>query len=74
VDILRPHHPEEPEQYTFWDYRVRDALERGIGWGADHIWATEPLARKSTRAWIDVAARRAERPSDHTLLVAEFAL
>jgi len=74
VDIFRLHHPEEPEQYTFWDYRVRDALERGLGWRVDHIWATEPLARRSIGAWIDVEARLAERPSDHTFLVAEFAL
>jgi exodeoxyribonuclease-3 len=72
VDVFRRHHPEEPGQYTFWDYRVRDALERGLGWRVDHIWATEPLARRSTRAWIDEEARRAERPSDHTFLVAEF--
>jgi len=31
-----------------------------------------PLAAKSTGAWIDIDARRAERPSDHTFLVAEF--
>jgi exodeoxyribonuclease-3 len=74
VDVFRRHHPEEPGQYTFWDYRVRGALERGLGWRVDHIWATEPLAKKSTRAWIDVEARKAERPSDHTLLAAEFAL
>ena len=74
VDVFRLHHPDEPGQYTFWDYRVRSALERGMGWRVDHIWATEPLARKSTGAWIDVEARRAERPSDHTFLVAEFAL
>jgi len=74
VDVFRLHHPDEPGQYTFWDYRVRDALERGLGWRVDHIWATEPLARKSTEAWIDVEARRTERPSDHTFLVAEFAL
>jgi exodeoxyribonuclease-3 len=74
VDVFRRHHPEEPGQYTFWDYRVRGALERGLGWRVDHIWATEPLALKSTEAWIDVEARRAERPSDHTFLVAEFAL
>jgi exodeoxyribonuclease-3 len=74
VDVFRLHHPDEVEQYTFWDYRVRNALERGLGWRVDHIWATEPLARKSTHAWIDVEARRAERPSDHTFLVAEFAL
>jgi exodeoxyribonuclease-3 len=74
VDVFRLHHPEEPGQYTFWDYRVRDALERGLGWRVDHIWATEPLASRSTGAWIDVEARQAERPSDHTFLVAEFAL
>nr|MBC7244388.1 exodeoxyribonuclease III [Chloroflexota bacterium] len=73
VDVFRLHHP-EPGQYTFWDYRVRGALERNIGWRVDHIWATKPLADKSIRAWIDVEARRAERPSDHTFLVAEFAL
>ena len=74
VDVFRRHHPDEPEQYTFWDYRVRNALERGLGWRVDHIWATEPLARKSTGAWIEVEARKVERPSDHTFLVAEFAL
>ena len=72
VDVFRLHHPDEPGQYTFWDYRVRGALERGVGWRVDHIWATRPLARRCTQAWIDVEARRAERPSDHTFLVAEF--
>lgn len=72
VDIFRLHHPQEPEQYTFWDYRVPNALDRGMGWRVDHIWATKALAEKSTSAWIDVDARRAERPSDHTFLTAEF--
>ncbi len=74
VDVFRMHHPDEPEQYTFWDYRVPNALDRGMGWRVDHIWATEPLARQSSACWIDMDARRAERPSDHTFLVAEFAL
>jgi len=74
VDVFRLHHPDEPGQYTFWDYRVRGSVDRGLGWRVDHIWATEPLARRSTGAWIDVEARRAERPSDHTFLVAEFGL
>ena len=74
VDVFRLHHPGEPGQYTYYDYRARDPIEHGIGWRVDHVWATEPLARKSTRAWIDVEARRAERPSDHTFLVAEFSL
>lgn len=74
VDLLRQHHPGEAGLYTYYDYRVRDAVERGIGWRVDHIWATAPLARRCTDVWIDTAARKAERPSDHTFLVAEFAL
>ncbi len=74
VDVFRLHHPGEPGHYTYYDYRARNPVERGLGWRVDHILATEPLAAKSRRAWIDVAARQAERPSDHTFLVAEFAL
>jgi exodeoxyribonuclease-3 len=74
VDVFRLHHPDETGQYTFWDYRVPNALNRGMGWRVDHIWATEPFSRTSKSAWIDGAARRVKRPSDHTLLVAEFAL
>ena len=74
VDVFRLHHPDEPNQYTYYDYRARDPVERGTGWRVDHIWATETLAQRSTDSWIDLDARRAERPSDHTLLVAEFAL
>ncbi len=74
VDIFRLHHADEFGQYTFWDYRVPNAVDRGMGWRVDHIWATEPLASKSIGARIDVAARRADRPSDHTFLLAEFTL
>jgi exodeoxyribonuclease-3 len=74
VDVFRRHRPDEAGQYTYYDYRARDPIARGIGWRVDHIWATPPLADKSIDSWIDVQARRAERPSDHTFLVAEFAL
>jgi exodeoxyribonuclease-3 len=71
-DVFRRHHPHEPGQYTFWDYRVPGALERGLGWRVDQIFATAFLAQRSTGAWIDVESRRVARPSDHTFLVAEF--
>jgi len=74
VDVFRQHHAGEPKQFSYFDYRANNPIERGIGWRIDHIWATKPLAAKSTRAWIDVEARKAERPSDHTFVVAEFAL
>ncbi len=73
VDAFRLHVP-DGGHYTFWDYRIRNALARGIGWRVDHIWATEPMARQCRRAWIDVELRRAERPSDHAPILTEFEL
>jgi exodeoxyribonuclease-3 len=32
VDVFRCHHPGEAGQYTYYDYRARDPVERGIGW------------------------------------------
>ncbi len=74
TDVVRQLHPGEAGLYTYWDYRVPGALERNVGWRVDHILATAPLAARACRAWVDVDARRVERPSDHTFLVAEFAL
>ena len=71
VDVYRKHHPEE-KQFTFWDYRIPNAIKRGLGWRIDHIWATACLAEKSKSAWIDVEPRHWKKPSDHTFLLAEF--
>jgi exodeoxyribonuclease-3 len=73
VDVFRQHVP-GPGQYTFWDYRAADAVARRKGWRVDHIWATSCLAQRSRRAWIDTAPRLADRPSDHTPVLAEFDL
>jgi len=72
VDVFRRHHPDEPGQYTFFDYRAPKAVERGLGWRVDHIFATPPLADKSVNCSIDMNPRLAEKPSDHTIVVAEF--
>jgi exodeoxyribonuclease III len=73
VDVFRKHHP-EGGHYTFWDYRVPNALKRKMGWRIDYLLATRPLAAKSKDSRIDTAARLAEKPSDHTFLIAEFEL
>ena len=73
VDIYRRHRPEDPT-FSFFDYRVPNAVKRGIGWRIDHIWATESMAEESTGAWIDLEPRTWEKPSDHTFIVAEFDL
>ena len=74
VDVFRRLHPGEPGHFSYWDYRARNPVERGLGWRIDHIWATSPLAEKAIACWMDVEARKGERPSDHTFMVAEFAV
>jgi exodeoxyribonuclease-3 len=71
VDIYRRHRPQDPT-FSFWDYRIPNAVKRKLGWRIDHIWATRPMADRSLDAWIDVAPRLWEKPSDHTFIVAEF--
>lgn len=71
VDVFRKHVP-EGGHYTYYDYRAKNAIENGKGWRIDHIQATQPLADRSIRSWIDVEPRIAEKPSDHTPLLAAF--
>lgn len=71
VDVFRKHHP-EAGQYTFFDYRTVNAVERKMGWRVDHILATKKLAAKCVECHIDLAPRRQTQASDHTVLTAEF--
>ena len=72
VDVFRKHHPDEPGQYTFFDYRVRDSVGRNLGWRVDHILATKSLASKSGECTIDLTTRTAEKPSDHAVIYARW--
>ena len=71
TDLLRRFHP-EAGVYTFFDYRVKDALSRNIGWRIDHILANAALAGTARDCFVETAPRGWERPSDHTPLVADF--
>lgn len=71
VDIFRKHET-AGGHFTFWDYRIPNALKRKMGWRIDYILCTSPMAKKSKRVWIDREARLQPKPSDHTFLVAEF--
>ena len=73
TDLYRRSHPAEPGRYTFFDYRVPGAVKRGLGWRIDHILATEPLVARCQACEIDLDPRLAEKPSDHTILRADFA-
>lgn len=71
-DMFRRRHPGEAGRYTFFDYRVPGAVKRGLGWRIDHILATAPLASRLRDCDIDLGPRLAEKPSDHTVLFADF--
>lgn len=73
TDLFRLH-CSEPEQYTFWDYRGPKTFERNRGWRIDHMMGTEPVSKMCQRCYIDKEPRTAERPSDHTPIIAEFDL
>lgn len=70
-DIFREHLPGEGH-FTFWDYRVRDSLNRNIGWRIDHILGTKSAAALCRGVRVERELRAMERPSDHTAVVADF--
>jgi len=72
TDLLRLHHPGEPGLYTFWDYRIPNALKRRLGWRIDYVCATRPMVDRAADCWIDTEPRLADKPSDHTFIVADF--
>jgi exodeoxyribonuclease-3 len=62
-----------PQSFSWWDYR-QAGFRRNLGLRIDHVLSSTALAGKCTACTIDVAPRRNERPSDHTPVIAEFAL
>jgi exodeoxyribonuclease-3 len=71
IDVFRKFNA-DPDQYTFYDYRIPNAVKRRLGWRIDQILATTALAERAKKAYIDIRPRLAQKPSDHTFLVAEF--
>lgn len=70
TDVLRKFN-KNPGVFTFFDYRVKNAVERKIGWRIDLMLASESFAEKITDCYPDVRPRTWERPSDHAPLVLE---
>ncbi len=71
TDILRKFHPKE-RIYTFYDYRVKEAVKRGIGWRIDHMLASPEAAERAVSCNSDERVRECERPSDHVPLTGEY--
>lgn len=58
--------------FSWWDYRMA-AFRRNLGLRIDHILVSEPLRSCCVSCEIDVAPRKLERPSDHTVVMLELA-
>jgi len=71
TDIFRQHRPNAGE-FTFWDYRVKNSLERNIGWRIDHLLGTQSIAKLCREVEVERWLRAEERPSDHTAVTANF--
>jgi len=63
--------PQAPGSFTWWDYR-QAGFRRNLGLRIDHILASPGLAQRCSASAIDLAPRRADRPSDHTPLTSVF--
>jgi exodeoxyribonuclease-3 len=70
TDAFRALHPEE-QAFSWWDYRG-GSFRKNEGLRIDHIWVTEPLARRTVACWIDRDERAEEQASDHVPVVATF--
>jgi len=75
IDVFRKLHP-QGHVYSWWDYRML-AFPKNNGLRIDHIFATEPLARRCVSAGVDRDQRKGtkdDKPSDHAPVWAEFEL
>ncbi|MCI5061040.1 MAG: exodeoxyribonuclease III [Alphaproteobacteria bacterium] len=74
TDAVRHFVPSEEKCYTWWSYRNRDWKKSNRGRRLDHIWVTEPLAKKLKQHEILTSARDWEKPSDHVPVMIELKL
>ena len=70
VDAFRLHH-QDGEIFSWWDYRGA-GFRRNQGLRIDLILLSANLKERCVSARIDVAIRQAEKPSDHTPVIAEI--
>ncbi len=60
--------------YSYWEFVIPNGFKRNLGWRIDHIYASPGLVGSCRACVIDKEPRSWERPSDHTPVLAEFAV
>ncbi|MBO5038021.1 MAG: exodeoxyribonuclease III [Alphaproteobacteria bacterium] len=69
-DTFRTLYPEK-EGYTFWDY-TGNAFVTNSGLRIDYLFISACFALRLKNCFVDKSLRMADKPSDHTALIAEF--
>lgn len=70
VDVIRHRWPVETV-YSYWDYRA-GAFQKNMGMRIDLVLASTVLADRVAAAWVDRAARKGTKPSDHAPVVVDL--
>jgi exodeoxyribonuclease III len=70
IDVYRCFE-QPPQTFSWWDYRM-GAFRRNLGLRIDLVLAQQDLAAACSACAIDREPRRAERPSDHAPVIADF--
>jgi exodeoxyribonuclease III len=72
IDVFR-RFEQPPATFSWWDYRML-AFRRNHGLRIDLVLASPALADACSACVVDRTPRKAERPSDHAPVVADFSL
>ena len=73
IDVFRQRYPDLDGLYSYWDYTA-GRFHKREGIRIDLVLATQSLADKLDYVIVDRNGRKGTKPSDHTPVVADFAL
>jgi exodeoxyribonuclease-3 len=69
-DVVRERWPNE-RIFTYWDYRA-GMFHQDLGMRIDLLLASDAVADRVRAAWVDRAARKGSRPSDHAPVIVDL--
>jgi exodeoxyribonuclease-3 len=69
-DVVRERWPTE-RVFTYWDYRA-GMFHQDLGMRIDLVLASDTVADRVCAAWVDRAARKGSKPSDHAPVIVDL--
>ncbi len=69
-DVVRERWPTE-RVFTYWDYRA-GMFHQDLGMRIDLVLASDTVADRVRAAWVDRAARKGSKPSDHAPVIVDL--